>query len=75
MAELVKKYDILANQVTDLKRQLLDGAADVFGKDAEKSEAVDESIEQLHTKIGRLTIENDFLERGLVRIRGPKGKK
>ena len=60
MAELVKKYDVHANQVTDWKRQLLDGAADVFGKGAQKSEATDEIIEQLHAKIGRLTMENDF---------------
>jgi transposase len=75
MAELVKKFDVHANQVTDWKKQLLDGAADVFGKGAQKSEVADETIEQLHAKIGRLTMENDFLERGLVKIHGPKGKK
>ena len=37
MAELVKKYDVHANQVTDWKRQLLDGAADVFGRNVSTS--------------------------------------
>jgi transposase len=29
----------------------------------------------VHAKIGQLTMENDFLERGLERIHGPRGKK
>jgi transposase len=36
MAELVKKFDIHVNQLTEWKKQLLDGAPDVFGKDAER---------------------------------------
>jgi transposase len=29
----------------------------------------------VHAKIGQLTMENNFLERGLERIHGPRGKK
>lgn len=75
MAELVKKFDVHANQITEWKKQLLSSAPDVFGKVAQKTEASEETIEQLHAKIGRLTMENDFLERGLERIHGPRGKK
>lgn len=75
MAEMVKKFDVHANQITDWKKQLLSAAPDVFGKGAQKAEATEETIEQLHAKIGRLTMENDFLERGLERIHGPRGKK
>ena len=75
MAELVKKYDVHANQISDWKKQLLDSAADVFGKGAQKIEESEETAEALHAKIGQLTMENDFLERGLERIHGPKGKK
>lgn len=39
MSELAKKYDFHANQVADWKRQLLEGAADIFGIGARKSEA------------------------------------
>ena len=74
MVELVKKFDVHANQVTDWKKQLLSGAPHVFGKGARKAEDATEAIQQLHAKIGQLTMENDFLERGLERIHGPRGK-
>jgi transposase len=34
MPELVKKFDVHANQIADWKRQLLDSTPDVFGKGA-----------------------------------------
>ena len=75
MAELIKKYDVHANQITDWKKQLLSGAVDVFGKGAQKAEDSEATIAELHAKIGRLTMENDFLAQGLERIHGPRGKK
>ena len=45
MAEMVKKFDVHANQITDWKKQLLSGAPDVFGKGAQKAEATEETIE------------------------------
>ncbi len=75
MAELVKKFDVHANQITDWKKQLLNSAPDVFGKGANKAGGAAETVQDLHAKIGQLTMENDFLERGLERIHGPRGKK
>ena len=75
MAELVKKYDVHANQIADWKKQLLSGASDVFGKGAQKAEESEQTVQELHAKIGQLTMENDFLERGLTKIHGPRGKK
>ncbi len=74
MAELVKKFDVHANQISDWKKQLLKGASDVFGKGARKAEESGQTVQELHAKIGQLTMENDFLERGLTRIHGPRGK-
>ena len=75
MVEMVKKFDVHANQITEWKKQLLSGAPDVFGKGAKKAEDTQETVQELHAKIGQLTMENDFLERGLERIHGPRGKK
>ena len=74
MAEMVKKFDVHANQITEWKKQLLSGASDVFGDGVSKTEAAEETIQELHAKIGQLTMENDFLERGLNKIHGPRGK-
>lgn len=74
MTQLVKKFDVHANQVTEWKKQLLSGAPNVFGKAVSKAEDVVETVHGLHAKIGQLTMENDFLERGLERIHGPRGK-
>ena len=75
MAERVKKFDVHANQITDWKKPLLSNAPDVFGKGAKKAEDATETIQELHARIGQLTMENDFSERGLERIHGPRGKK
>ena len=40
-----------------------------------KAKAALAATQELHAKIGQLTMENDFLERGLERIHGPRGKK
>ena len=75
MAEIMKKFDVHANQVTDWKKQLLSSAPEVFGRTTTNKEESEEEVQVLHAKIGQLTMENDFLERGLERIHGPRGKK
>lgn len=63
MAELCKEFELHASQVIEWKRQLLDGAADVFGGGGRVAAPVD--LGPLHAKIGQLALENDFLERAL----------
>jgi transposase-like protein len=64
MAELCKEFELHPTQINDWKRQLLDGAADVFGSTA-REEPVD--LAPLHAKIGQLALENDFLESALTK--------
>ena len=75
MAEIMKKFDVHANQVTDWKKQLLSSAPEVFGRTTTNKEESEEEVQVLHAKIGQLTMENDFLERGLERIHGRRAKK
>jgi transposase len=61
VAEIAQKHDVHPNQVTEWRRQLLEGAADVFGG-ALAAEAPTVDLKALHAKIGRLALENAFLE-------------
>jgi len=74
LAELAGQFDVHPVQITDWKNQLAESAGLVFSKGKQLSSG-EEEIKALHAKIGQLTMERDFLERGLERIHGPQGKK
>ena len=60
LAELAQQFDVHANQITQWRSQLLEGAADVFGSEARpEPSAPTVDVKTLHAKIGQLTLEND----------------
>ncbi|WP_353346657.1 IS3 family transposase [Litorivita sp. NS0012-18] len=65
--EIAAKHQLHPNQVSTWKRQAIDGMADVFsgGKQTGPTEA---EVKDLHAKIGRLAVENDFLSEGLKKV-------
>lgn len=68
MSELATQFDVHPNQIKQWKDQLLDGVADVFGdKQPKAREEREIDVTSLHAKIGRLTLENDFLEGALAK--------
>ena len=67
LAELAQQFDVHANQITDWKRQLLERAGEVFSGAAAAPAEPPADLTALHAKIGRLTLENDFLESALTK--------
>jgi transposase len=63
VSELASKYGVHPSQIHAWKKAAQDGMAALFegDKKAARSEAADKTkLDELHAKIGRLTIENDF---------------
>ncbi len=66
--EIAARHKVHPNQVSAWKRQALDGLGAIFSNGTEKAGADREAdIHDLHAKIGELTVERDFLARGLKR--------
>lgn len=61
--QIAKDFDVHPVQVSDWKKTMLEGAADVFssGKSKNKSENFEKERSQLHAKIGEQTVALDFL--------------
>jgi transposase len=67
LAELAQAFDVHANQITQWRTELLEGAAGVFDGRARDAHAPAPDLKALHAKIGELTLENDFLEGALIK--------
>lgn len=64
LAELSSQFNVHQNQIMEWKKQLMERAAEVFGKSCGNDGA---NIKELHAKIGQLALENDFLESALIK--------
>ena len=67
--EIATKHKVHPNQVSTWKRQAMEGLGAVFANGAGEAGSDHEAeVHDLHAKIGQLTVERDFLARGLARV-------
>ena len=62
--EIAAKHQVHPNQVSTWKRQAVEGMADVFARDGKPEGPTEAEIKELHAKIGRLAVENNFCPKG-----------
>ena len=76
LAELSTRYGVHANQISTWKRAAIEHMASTFtgrGPAPEQVSAAD--IDKLHSKIGQLVVERNFLADASVQLLGTRGKK
>jgi transposase len=66
--ELARRFGTHSNQIYKWKKQFLDRAASIFEQESEAGGGT-EREDELLKKIGELTVERDYLSRGLERRR------
>lgn len=69
MAQIISRYQVAESLVHKWKKQLLENGGDIFDGKAPTNLTPAQDIQKLHAKIGQLTLERDFLENALLRVR------
>ncbi len=67
--ELAQHYDVRPNQITEWKKRVLADAEHLFENGAQVGDASERKVDELHAKIGELTLERDVLSKALGRER------
>jgi transposase len=68
LQQIASKYEVHPNQISQWKRQFLEGAETVFEGDStakDQQQELQNEQDKLYKKIGRLQVENDFLKKSL----------
>lgn len=71
-AQIISKYEVSEGCLYKWKKQLLEEGKEIFASKRGPSVPQDD-MDKLHAAIGRLKVENDFLERALATIPSKRG--
>jgi transposase len=67
LSQLGAKYGVHQTMINAWKKQAVENLSTVFESKADAGQAREADIEKLHTKIGQLIVERDFLARAFGR--------
>ncbi len=65
VAELATHFGVHPTMISNWKRSLLDGAADIFDKGQKSRKQNESQVDELYRQIGQLKVEKDFLSKKL----------
>ncbi len=65
VAQLAARYEVHPTVIHTWKRNLLDGAANLFANGQKKNHQTEAKVDELYRHIGKLKVERDFLSRKL----------
>jgi transposase-like protein len=69
IAEIIAKHQVSKSVIHKWKKQFLDSGAKVFSDKKSDSTKETHDIEKLHATIGKLKVENDFLQNAWQKIK------
>ncbi len=68
LAELSAKHNVHPNMIAQWKRRAQENLPELFAKKNDRNDAAREAeVKELHAKIGKLAVENDFLSKAFGR--------
>jgi transposase len=65
IAQIANRFGVHPTMVSTWKRQMLEGAADIFDKNRNSRKQAQTQTDELYRQIGKLKVENDLLSRKL----------
>jgi transposase-like protein len=69
IAEIISKYQISKTIIHKWKNQFFANGANIFGDKSKDNTKEELSIDKLHATIGKLKVENDFLQEAWRKIK------
>ena len=73
LQELAQKYDVSPGQISQWKKQLVEGAGELFerpNKKLKREREIEEARDSLLKTVGQLTVENEFLKKKYRQLYG-----